>query len=1148
MSAGTTLAALEQPGFVGTWVVAIEGYKFLLTDGPAAAAVAAWAGTDWSSALEGLYVELDHQQTANPWDSFQGGGSCTIRVQPDVTDQLGIDAHRKSAGAETLLSAIVNRTATTIPVLSTTGFATSGEAFIGTECFAYTGVTGTSFTTVTRGRYSPFGAAATTHFAEHHRVGFDSLQVQLQPTVSQQPRSWVGKWVGIWLHRNVGGVLDVQAQAQLVAAGKIVEIRDDANTGYTSIEVKDLLDVVKDTMLGRDMFRCAAPEGTYLAAGRTFGLDDSINSGASWFTANPLIVLASGASGPNQCNAGYYTLSDICNTINAWLANENISSRIAGTYSMASPVTGSGTDLHTKIYWRCAVGSAVDCNFRMQLPGEIGGFLGFSWGSPGQSSGTNVEIRDIGQSDTDLRKESDYTPWRTFIFSEPDGRDVQFNFAGANTGTLVDQYALLPTWTGKPTTAGGGGWGVFLLNDDFPFFGKFSLSSPTEITNIVFVPTFQTDAVLWQTFRDNRGWGVRADAGDTASISVRQLYVLEGTFETLINTFFFGTGTTSYNDATDTLGFGLGLGLPAALLPNFKASVAAIPGKDALLDVIIDQPTKISDLMGGDFMLRRAFPRWKNGGLELATFQAPTVAAAVVTLTENNKAAPANNVNNLRTASTLTSAFQKSIIKLNYNRDVTKFSSSDGDYGSSLTFEDRVAVDDAGGDANPFTINASNTFSQFVATGAGVETLAPAFLATMPLFSRPVRMITRSIAPTLFEQISIGDIVAVTDAFARDPGTGRRSITARPGMILRVRWNYGGPTAGQPTKVNPMVGEADVYFLDINRIAAYAPCAKLDETVSTGGFDHGYASATSTIRCHAHEHSEAAEPLDASNFATGDKIVIVEIDPASAAAPTTWSRTVQSVSTNDIVLTAGLASPAFDNTKTYRVLSDHFAVAQATQQVKAYQALSTAALIESVSSPDQYGHAPVGQPFTAGGPSDLPELAAIQSYGDGKPYDVGYDRGLGRLVNNLLDFKTSKQSPMLSQTICGNYTYALGTGLQIVMMAPIFLSKETTSTQALRRLWVAPWFRSTTGISVGLVVSLCREMPTDDTLNDPSLGSVFSSALWTTSSTTWGIGTEQALQIAVKNQGTGLAFLVIECSEHCETRGLAQCVERNRVP
>ena len=250
---GTTLAAMNAGSLSFKWIVSIEGYRYLLTDAPVAAAVTAYAGTDWTSALGGLTVDLKNSSEIDPWEPFKNGGTCTFSVLPDAADTFGIDTHRRAAGAETQLTATAGRADTTLTVNATSTFAASGEAFIGTECFAYTGITGTTFTGCTRGRYSPFaaGGSGAPRFSEYHRQGLDVNQVALFPVVTSQPRVWIGKWVRVAVHQYVNGVLDVSAQAQTVFAGRIVEIRDDPNTGCTQVDVQHVLDVVADTTVGR---------------------------------------------------------------------------------------------------------------------------------------------------------------------------------------------------------------------------------------------------------------------------------------------------------------------------------------------------------------------------------------------------------------------------------------------------------------------------------------------------------------------------------------------------------------------------------------------------------------------------------------------------------------------------------------------------------------------------------------------------------------------------------------------------------------------------------------------------------------------------------------------------------------------------------
>ena len=154
---GTTLTAMQSGSLPPyTWVVAIEGYPYLLTNGSTSAAVTAHGG-DWTQALGGLFVELHNDQRVDMRQPFTTGGRCMFRVaKTSSADTFGVDTHRTNGGVETELRTTLDRNDTTATVADTTNFASSGEFYIGTECVGYSGKTSTTFTGLTRGKYAPF--------------------------------------------------------------------------------------------------------------------------------------------------------------------------------------------------------------------------------------------------------------------------------------------------------------------------------------------------------------------------------------------------------------------------------------------------------------------------------------------------------------------------------------------------------------------------------------------------------------------------------------------------------------------------------------------------------------------------------------------------------------------------------------------------------------------------------------------------------------------------------------------------------------------------------------------------------------------------------------------------------------------------------
>jgi hypothetical protein len=1153
---GTTLDALNAGSLTYKYVVAIEGYSWLLTSAAPAAAVTAWAGTDWTQALGGLFVEMDCQGSAHPWEPFQRGGTCTLHVMNyDGNDTFGIDTHRKLAGAETLLDASADRNDTTLTVKDTSSFGASGEAFVGTECFAYSGTTSTTFTGCTRGKYSPIPNGAGGRWAGHHRQGLAANRVSLSPVVSAQPRVWIGKWVAVYIHRDLGGVLDVKAQAHLAYAGKIAEIRDTEN-GFVVVQLKHVMDTLAEAMLGRDQWTAKLLEGIYMKAGQRFTLTDYTSLPSTQKTATALTCVSGTPANANEFKEGYYTLGDMCNVMNTWFISERENSRIYGAYNIESPVS-SNVGLRSKIYYQIPNAGTTTVHWTMTMPATLAFLFGFtetdkSQYAPVQS--ITLSARPGSVSNKQFILQSAVAPLRAILAH----RDVSSNLLDFRmgvvdeVGTFIDQFAFLPEGY-APFGDLGLEWGVFSFNDaNYMVAAKVG----NELRYILpawgfTLPGSSTASAPWTGSSLAQ---LTVSIEQTGDIIVKQVMALQTSIGTLLKSLFYGSGTPGFNHASfDSLGYGLGLNLPGSLLGSgFETSLDNLPGSAAKIIMVIDKPTLFRDLVGSDLVLRWAFARWRQGTLSFATWQVPAQAAGPL-LSENTKARPAASQDDDRSVTSLNEEWRYDIVTIRYNKSAI----AQDDYRSSLTFEDAPAVDDSGGEGRPVTVKARNTYGEFSKTGAGVEELAPHFLATLTLFSRPLRKQTLSIGPALYEQIAPGDIVTVSDSFARDPATGLRGIFVRPGMVLRVRYNRGGAQPGSPRGIAAQ-GEVDVmYSPDGARFANYSYAATVDETVSGGGFSSGYNSGTLTLRCKAHDNSETSEAVDASRFVNGDKIVIIERDPANAASPLSWSRTVTGTPVgNDIVINSALSSPAFDAAKKYRIIYDHYVALQTAQQQLAAQADDADALIENAAPPYQFVESLSATPFTAYDPTIPVELIPDAASGDGKPLDVGHEFALMQLAQVLEDFRTARHVPFMFDAAISTSGWSSPAAYQLVAFWPVHLTGEIFER---RQIAVAPMFRSLTGASASVRVSLCQSPPqhSGDTFPtspgdfDVVRPATYSEAVFTTTSTTMAIPSAQFLDASVKNANNktvslGVAWVWIEISEHAEARGLARFEEGAR--
>jgi hypothetical protein len=265
---------------------------------------------------------------------------------------------------------------------------------------------------------------------------------------------------------------------------------------------------------------------------------------------------------------------------------------------------------------------------------------------------------------------------------------------------------------------------------------------------------------------------------------------------------------------------------------------------------------------------------------------------------------------------------------------------------------------------------------------------------------------------------------------------------------------------------------------------------------------------------------------------------------------------VQSVSGNDITLTAALSAPAFDATKKYRITYQKFSQVTATQQDYAFQAGRTTALIENTDPPDHFCLTTEQYSFTANTGSEKGELLPEMLKGDGRAWDVGTDRALINSVNTYIDRKTAHQSPLLWNA--AEFGTNAGSIWAPLWMGPVFFGTEQLSSAIRRLLYIAPFMRSNTGGTAGYIrVTLSRAVPVPKPGNNPALTGVdgirfadhYSQTVeWSTTSSTYAVQAEKTLDIAVKDLNYGFAWLVIERKGTAECRGLSKFIEGVRVP
>lgn len=1130
---GTSLTALQAGSTRYVYVAAIEGFPNLLTNHGSEDLGAAWdEHVDFinTTALPGLFVDLRNEQELDPWRPFGSGGSCTLRVVKnsadigEIADKLGVWMGRTSGGAQTYLTASIDRDAMTIDVADTSDFDASGTAYIGNECFAYSGVTATSFTGCTRGMYSPFpsgGAFDPERYSRHHRVSDAPYGSTSRPQVTQYRRVWNGAWVGVWAHRIVGSTLDTKTEAQLVFAGQIGAYGDEPS-GLTIIHVDHVLDVVKRASLMRDQYRAKVERGCTLIAGTHFSIEDRVTA-AGVLQGAHLDVKTSGSSGAYEIDAGFYTADQIVAKLNEWLAAMYAAATINGIHSFE--IVGSLPSLYLKhTHEFPAAIAGEDTLINIVAPIHVAEFFGAPPPPPGipVMFGSLAGVSEPVGGPTQ-RAYFSFTPIKAVSISST----IQTRlFLLEETGQFFDNSSYLPTKFASYDN-GTDPVGVFMLDRKSIIVGYVDSG---ELVNAQYV-------------YEGVGTSVNPVGVFTSGVELVQIAVIGGMKRSeLIKRLLHDTGTPGYNTADDQLGFGLGLSLPFSICGDYiDLDADTMPGGDLPSSLWIVKPVDFTKLMLGDFIISGIQLTWLNGVMRLNQFRTPTVAAATLTLTEDNKAEPAGQDRNQRPTTEVDPGLAKPIVKIAFDFDPFK-----DDFVGTSVLEDVDALDGASV-GEPETVYV-RSLGQGDESAAALLELLPLFYARwLPYMSRPQHKVTRSIDARSFEGHGVGEIAIFTDDHARDPSTGERGVSARPALVIGHRYNPGGyqtPGAnGQLGRPADMVGEVDLLVEPDNRGTIWSPSAEVDETVTGGGFTAGYNNGVPSIRCKAHSHSAAVQAVDASHFVAGDQIYITEIDPAGA--PLQYGRTVISVSTNDIELSSTLA--AFDTAKKYRVTSRAYATAVATQQTDAYQADDADSRIQNLAPPYHYAlSGPTGVTVTEPAHTELAELDPTGiCAGDGVALDTGYHLALAKTVNNFIDHKSAQQGPNLTGIVI-DFPSSIGSpDFTLVAMQRRYFGKATIGGLVRRLLTIAPWLRATSGTSE-VRVTLSPYRPRGDTFEDVVWSQPYSQVTFSSSTSTWATATSQDLDLRYLD-AEGCCWIGIELAENAETRCIAQCRVKERT-
>ena len=1151
---GTTRDAIRGSNPELAFVLCIEGYKYLLTDGSTSAAETAWAGTLWSDALTGLRVSGDLEQSIKPWSNEPSVQSLTFSIIGDNdTDQFATDVFKTKPTNRSELTLSFDTADSdgggfNINVKKATLFGAGDPVYIGGEAFHVTGTpAGTTIPVATNGEgyFAPFSGntGSTNRFPQPHTIAGDreninNFESNAPVWVSDSPTNWVGKKVGLWVHRVSNGVLDTKAEAELWFAGSISSVSEGEMS--TDLECVGIQQSIIDAQILADQWTGRLKEG-YVFDGdevfRAYHMDESGATPAHYQSAD---FTTTGRLSPDELGSELAAFLDADSTVGAastpdlrWSAGL-IDTENGTRFHVTASRDGSTTDREGYV--------GISCSNRDALK-----FLGWD-DAPHQHTDGSAMALSHRIDDYSWSVVSSDAPYRyptlgtlgTGTWYAPGITEIELE---DSDGTFFDQTSLMPSQVQE--LVDGDTWALYSLGGSVLFVGR--RASATSITGISFNIGLPSISL---TPEDNMQ-GLRI--GDGRSLSVKQCLFITGSFSSIISKLFASIDGNSINHVDHDV-FPFGAAIPWDLLGSgFVQSLEEVEQSTSedSLSIIVEKPMRLWDVIKSDFALRMAAPIWKDGGIQIAQLTVPNASTADHTLDETNKG------DARRTVPKMTSEFQTHTLKIEYNRNPLK-----DKYRDTHIVRDQTAYQNAGRAGKTKTIKARNSYAGVVATGASVESLGDMLGARfMPVLARPLGVWTRSINHQLFH-MAPGDTCTLSDDRVRNPSTGQRGISSRACTVLSVSHSLGISSGGG----QGYHGNVELLYTEEDR-AGFPLCPSAEHVVATTtatgrNWTAGYDDEVGTggvfsMLVYQNSYSETGEANDHTRFVAGDEIRVTEQDPADPASADSFTDTVASTaegvalasSVDEIVLTDGFGNggnPAFDSSKRYVINYASYTSVDTAQKLYAFQADDSDGEIQDTIDANTLGEQVRGVSLAAADTTALPSRHATQQYGDGVPFSASLLRDQSRMVNNLLDYKTAPHMPVVADG--GGFTYASGgtaTDMHVVWQFP-YLVQGNWQAGLQRKLNVAAQFASTTGATATVRVT-SSAMPTAYALDAFGLRVVSwgktrrrSVSFTTTSTTTYTVATAQELSIIRAYADPMVTWITVEMDSLTDMSGIPE--------
>lgn len=1138
---GTTRDAIRNDSGVQlAFVLVIEGYPWLICDGDTSGAVTAWSGSQWSQARAGLEVSGGMAQKLEPWSNELPAGGMTFTI---YGEDFAVDMFKAKPSIRSELTVSFD-TSNSVPGFNMTVkdaglFSASDTVTIGNETFEVTGTpAGNTIAIAANGSgvFYPFTGnvgADNTGPGAHHvppNVLIGDYQTNSPVYVTDAPATWLGKKVGLYVHRIRDGVWDTKAQAEVWFAGLIDSI-DTVGPLGTKLQCSGIQQLIADSVILQDQWSARALPGYVFNDGDYVWVRYYQDSGTTASNRSASFTAATPGTSADQFPSGRYTAQEFGALLAKHLDDDGTIGNAGSSFTLRWSAYVFASDNGPRFELVATEGAAVLGKIEIVASdAAILRFLGFEniWAPTDAAT-----CRVVGaQSDYSqrVRIRSENAPYRFPTFGLPG-----IGLSGGNAmdldeadGTFVDHTSLLSP-AAQEIVGAGETWSFYSMGDEIVFLGR--RVGDTQITDI-------TMATPLSKLSNGDGTaGQRAlREGDASAMRVKQIFYACDSFASMICKLFASTDGQGTNHADyDVFPFGAGISWDL-LGSSFEESLKALEqsGVEDSLAIVVEKPTNLWDVIKSDFALRMAAPVWKDGGLVVAQLNVPNASTADHAFNETNKS---------DTRDTVTETVRDYLahtIKIEYNRNPVT-----DKYQDHFIVRDQAAYQSAGNSGTTKTIKARNSYDGVTASGASAQALGDMLASRfLPVLARPLKRWTRSMNHNSFHAAP-GDTCTISDDRIRDPSSGQIGVAARAGTIMDTSYSLGISSGGQTYH-----GSVGILFTEEDRLFPLAPSAE-HATATGSGYTDGWDSSGVSLLLNQHSYSRSTAQTDAQSFSSGDAVRITELDPANpaaadsfvdtiASAPGIGTVTISSVDYDELPLTNGFGAggrPAFDSTKTYIVNFDAYDQCGASQILKAFQADDADGQILDTAEPNLVADELKPGTSVAADLTLLPSRYAAEQYGDGEPLSVSFVRDQCRMANNLTNYKTAPQSPSMGHsTVLPNP----GSGLFIVTWTiPFYLGNERWPAGLVRKLSVAPMFYSGGG-SKSVRVTSSQNPPKGDTYTTTSWFGPKKQATFSTSSGTLQVSTAQQLDVVRSQDMPHITWITVECEDGSAFRGLAE--------